>query len=89
VREHQRDSSKLCRCRIFQFEADNATSENVFEFAQRYVRWMDAVMTEPRMVGCQSCGLKRVALPMRRICSRACVNDGPRDVVVVQRPPSR
>jgi hypothetical protein len=38
VHEEETPDDQLCRCRIFQFEADNATSENVLEFVQRYVR---------------------------------------------------
>jgi hypothetical protein len=70
---------QVCRCRISQFAADHASaSESMFEFAQSYVRWMHMVMEEPRVVDCRSCGLKRLALPFRRLCTRAssCVGDG-------------
>jgi hypothetical protein len=68
---------QVCSCRISQFAADQASaSESVFEFAQSYVRWMHMVMEEPRVVECWSCGLKRLALPFRRLCAEARV-DGP------------
>jgi hypothetical protein len=68
----------LCRCRISKFAANHA-SERVLEFAQNYVRWMHTVVVEPRMVDCWNCGLKRMAKPYGRVCTREFVHDGSGD----------
>jgi hypothetical protein len=66
----------VCRCRIFQFAADHA-GENILKFAQEYVRWLHAVVHEPLVVDCPSCGLKRMAVS--GVCTRVFESDRPGD----------
>jgi hypothetical protein len=71
---------QLCTCRILEFAAENSGAR-VFEFAQRFVRWMQTeVLEEPRVIECWRCGLKRQApSPVREVCAAACGHDGPGD----------
>jgi hypothetical protein len=50
---------QVCHCRILEFAADNSSGAGLFEFAQRFVRWMQTeVVEEPRVIDCWRCVLK-------------------------------